>query len=95
MNAVILTETQYQDLINTIQNLGKKLEKVAQKPKSTFLDNQDFIQLMHISKRTAQTWRDNGTIPFSQVGSKIYYLRKDVDQLLNEYYKRNTNTSKN
>jgi hypothetical protein len=37
---------------------------------------------MGISKRTAQTWRDEKRISFSQVGAKIYYRREDVEQLL-------------
>ena len=40
--------------------------------KETFLDNQEFLLLIKISKRTAQTWRDEGKISFSQVGNKIY-----------------------
>lgn len=48
----------------------------------TFLDNQQFLQLMKVSKRTAQSWRDEGIISFSQVGSKIYYQMSDVQKLL-------------
>ena len=54
----------------------------------TFLDNQEFIQLMNISKRTAQTWRDEGKVSFSQIGSKIYYKMKDVDVLLDKNYNK-------
>jgi hypothetical protein len=41
---------------------------------------------MKISKRTAQTWRDEGKISFSQVGNKIYYKLSDVEVLLNQHY---------
>lgn len=53
----------------------------------SFLDNQQFLQLMKVSKRTAQSWRDEGIISFSQVGSKIYYQMSDVQKLL-EAHKR-------
>jgi hypothetical protein len=43
---------------------------------------------MKISKRTAQTWRDEGKISFSQVGSKIYYKLSDVEKLLQEHYNK-------
>ena len=56
--------------------------------KETFLDNQEFIMLMKVSKRTAQTWRDEGKISFSQVGSKIYYKLSDVEKLLQEHYNK-------
>ena len=42
-----------------------------------FLDNQDFLMLMNVSKRTAQQWRTDGVIAFSQVGGKIYYSMSD------------------
>ena len=51
-----------------------------------FFDNQEFMQLMNISKRTAQQWRDNKIIGFSQVGNKIYYRLIDIQKLLNENY---------
>jgi predicted site-specific integrase-resolvase len=41
---------------------------------------------MNISKRTAQAWRDEGKIAFSQVGGKIYYKMSDVQELLNHNY---------
>jgi len=43
---------------------------------------------MKISKRTAQTWRDEGRISFSQVGNKIYYKLSDVEKLLQEHYNK-------
>ena len=52
------------------------------------MDNEEFIQLMGISKRTAQGWRDEGKISFSQVGNKIYYKQSDVDKLLAEHYNK-------
>jgi len=52
-------------------------------PEDIFFDNQEFIKLMNISKRTAQLWRDNKLIGFSQIGSKIYYRLSDILKLLN------------
>ena len=48
----------------------------------------EFLLLMKISKRTAQTWRDEGKISFSQVGNKIYYKLSDVEKLLTEHYNK-------
>jgi len=51
------------------------------------LDNAEFIKRMSISKRTAQTWRVEGIISFSQIGSKIYYKMSDIDKMLKEHQK--------
>lgn len=52
-----------------------------------FCDNEEFIKIMRISRRTAQLWRDNGTIGFSQLGNKIYYKITDIQNLINNNYK--------
>ncbi len=88
MEAVILTAEQYQDLVNRLEQVNTKLEEQYKPSHEVFLDNQEFIQLMHISKRTAQTWRDEGKISFSQIGSKIYYKMKDVEVLLDKNYNK-------
>ncbi len=49
-------------------------------------DNQEFMKLMNISKRTAQEWRNKEIILFSQVGNKIYYRLSDIQKLLNDNY---------
>jgi len=58
--------------------------------KDTWIDNQDVLQTLHISKRTLQTFRTNGTLPYSKVQGKFYYKVSDVEQLLQDnYYNHN------
>lgn len=87
MEAIILSAQQYTDLVNRLETLSQKLEEKQKSPEDIFLDNQEFLQLMNISKRTAQTWRDEGKVSFSQIGSKIYYRMSDVQHLLDKNYK--------
>lgn len=51
-----------------------------------WLDNQDVMLALHISPRTLQTLRSNGTLPFSRIGNKLFYLRRDIEQLLADNY---------
>ena len=48
-----------------------------------WLDNQDVCEILGISKRTLQTYRDNGTLAFSEVGHKMFYRPEDVEQVIN------------
>lgn len=50
---------------------------------SKWLDNQDVCNILNISKRTLQYYRNNGKISFSQINSKCYYKASDVEKLLN------------
>lgn len=62
----------------------------AEKFKETWLDNQDVMQALHISKRTLQTFRDNGTLPYSKVGGTFYYKVSDIEHILqSNYYNQN------
>jgi hypothetical protein len=68
------------------------LDAVGQDADSTnslddWIDNQDVMLALHISQRTLQTLRSNGTLPYSRINNKIYYRRRDVEKLLNDNYK--------
>jgi hypothetical protein len=52
-----------------------------------WLDNQAVMHLLHISPRTLLTLRNNGTLPFSRIGNKIYYKRSDINKILQNNYK--------
>ena len=56
---------------------------------SDWLDNQDVILALHISPRTLQTLRSNGTLPFSRIGNKIYYFKQDIIKILSDNYTLN------
>jgi hypothetical protein len=44
-----------------------------------WLDNQEVCMILNVSKRTLQTYRNNGTLPYSQINHKMYYKPEDVD----------------
>jgi len=48
--------------------------------KNAWVDNQDVMQLLHISPRTLQTLRTNGTIPYSKIRGKFYYKVADIEE---------------
>lgn len=53
-----------------------------------FLSNRDVCQMLHLSSRTLQDWRDTGKIPFIQIKGKILYKQSEVLKLLNESYSK-------
>jgi len=61
-------------------------QPIGQTPLEAWLDNQDVMQLLHISPRTLQTLRSNGTLPFSRIGNKLFYRRADIQQILKDNY---------
>ncbi len=51
-----------------------------------WLDGQQVMQMLHISPRTLQTLRTNGTLPFSRICNKLYYRRQDIQGILRNNY---------
>lgn len=81
------TENLLKKIHEETTEINSKLNAVAnQNPEDVFYNNQEFMKLMDISKRTAQDWRDKKIIGYFQIGNKIYYRLSDIKALLNENY---------
>ncbi len=67
----------------------------SEKKRNTVYDNADLMALLHVSRRTLATWRDQGVISFSQFASKIYYSQQDVDIFLEKHHVKPTKYRRN
>ena len=47
-----------------------------------WLTNEDAMRLLDRSRSTLARWRADGLLPYSKVGSAVYYRRSDVEELL-------------
>ena len=56
--------------------------KNGKKKTNNWLDHQDVCQRLKISKRTLQTLRDNGTLAYTKIGNRTYYLPEDVESIV-------------
>jgi len=43
---------------------------------------------LKISRRTLQEYRNNGMLPYYQLGGKILYKESDVEKLLEDNYRK-------
>jgi hypothetical protein len=95
MNVITVESEAFKQIIEKLQSLEERFIKLkidAQTPLSErWLDNQDILLLLKISKRTLQSYRDERKIPFSQVGAKIYYKASDVEKFLKKNYNKVNN----
>lgn len=88
MEAIILSKDQFEELVAKMNEVLEKLNSKTTPKQEVFLDNEELIAMLKISRRTAQTWRDEGKISFSQVGSKIYYKLSDVEKTMQDHYNK-------
>lgn len=85
MEAIILSKEQFNQLIAKIDDIQDRLINSNPRKTETYLNNKQFLEMLDVSLRTAQTWRDEGKISFSQVGNKIYYKLSDVEKFIQDY----------
>ena len=73
--------------LDALTNEAEKLAKSEDYYLQEWLDNQDVCNILNVSKRTLQTYRDTGKLPFTQIDRKMYYKPTDVEFLLNSIRK--------
>jgi len=85
MEIVNIEARTFEAMMNRFETLEKKMNSLYReqdKSLKKWLDNQDVCLILNISKRTLQTYRDNGTLPYSQVNHKIYYKPNDIELVM-------------
>lgn len=69
----------------------KKVERLARDNRppfngERFLTDRELSGMLKISRRCLQDYRDQGRIPYIQLGGKILYRQSDIEKLLEENY---------
>lgn len=85
MEIITIEARTFEAMMVGFETLAKEVEVLYQqngdKGMQKWLDNQEVCELLKISKRTLQTYREKGLLPFSQVGHKMYYRPQDVEKV--------------
>jgi hypothetical protein len=77
-------------MMSRFEAFAQKVEKLCEgqdKGLKKWFDNQEVCQILNISKRSLQTYRDNGTLPYTQINHKMFYKPEDVEQVINKLKK--------
>lgn len=82
------------DIILFFENVDKLLDLIKETfennsytlNRERFLTNNDVSNMLHISQRTLQDWRDTGKIAYIQISGKVLYKESDINRLLEENY---------
>ena len=68
-----------EEIEDRVGSLYRRQEDLRFKP---WLENQEVCQLLDITKRTLQSYRERDLLPFCRIRHKIFYKPEDVEQLL-------------
>ena len=94
-----------EDLKQSLQKLSNDLQEIkssllsltANQPlyiQNEWVDGQVVMLKLKISPRTLQNLRDKGTLPYSRIRGKFFYLVADIDSLLKNNYSKIPNSFK-
>lgn len=88
MEIINVESRTWEMMMATLKNFAEKVEALCtvtgDKSLKKWLDNQEVCEILGISKRTLQTYRDNGTLSYTQIGHKMYYRPKDLESLISK-----------
>ena len=86
MEVISIERSTYEELLTSFNSFVSQMRAMADrgtdKKLGEWLDNQDVCQMLNISPRTLQTFRNNGTLAYSQINHKVYYKPEDVERIL-------------
>ena len=69
------------------KKMNTKIEKTEKDQMiGKWLSIEDVCRLLMISKRTLQSYRDRGILPFVQISRKIYFKASDLDDYMERHY---------
>ena len=92
MNEIMKALLYLSQEIKVLKKLVIQVQKTrTQKFNENWVDAQDVMLSLHISRRTLQSLRNNGILPYSRINGKLYYKMSDVESLLESNYIRNLN----
>jgi hypothetical protein len=80
-----------QSFLNKMEEKMENLENILrlkseQEINSQWIESIKIPKLLGISPKTWQTYRDKRLIPFSQIGSKIFVKRADLEKFMTDHY---------
>lgn len=87
MTFTLIEKEQFEALVSEIHEIKEVLKlKPEENLASSFIESKKIPKILGISQKTWQTYRDKGTIPFIQFGSKIWVKQSDIEAFLNSHY---------
>ena len=86
MEIIAIEKRTFELMMQRFENFTKQVNALCGQNRNAdnWLDNRHVCELLKISLRTLQTYRDTGVLPYSQIGRKCYYKASDIKQFINQ-----------
>ncbi|WP_346998882.1 helix-turn-helix domain-containing protein [Bacteroides cellulosilyticus] len=83
---------EFKELTGWIRRTGKAVEDATARIRPTiadehYLTGDDVCAMLHISRRTLQTLRDEKAVPYTTIGGKLLYPESGLYEVLKRNYR--------
>ena len=85
INMVVLPQETLDEIMEVVRRAAENQQVSSKAKDDEWLSSEEARQILGVSPKTWQNYRDRGIIPFSQTGRKIYVLRSDLDNYLKSH----------
>lgn len=87
------TTPQITAFFESLDRMLDKVEVLAKKRKPTlngdrYLTDKELSERLKLSRRALQDYRNEGKIPYYQIGAKVLYKESDIEKMLKENYRK-------
>ncbi len=83
---IIMEKSDFDRLVGRIEEIAEHIRKSENKKlsgnKERWISNREAMDILGVSSRTLQRYRNSGRIPYFIIGKKCRYRRSDVEQAL-------------
>lgn len=69
-----------------LKELNERVASMLQNPNPTIYTNKSIKDLLGIQDKLLKKYRDDGLLPYRQIGDKYWYTREDVEVLLSHSF---------
>lgn len=88
MKIIMIEEDTLKAIIDRFNSFASKVDFLFSHTNNRvlkkWLDSQEVCQILNVSKRTLQSYRNKRIIPYSQIGNKIYYKQEDIEDIIDK-----------
>jgi excisionase family DNA binding protein len=76
-----------EELLNTFteaikEAIKEELPSYQDSFRKDWLSTEEVMEMLNVSRRTVQNYRDEGKVPYTQNGRKILYPREGIEEFL-------------
>lgn len=85
-------DTRVKSFFSSFETLSKKVEKIRKDSKPSldgerYYTDKELAVILKVSRRSLQDYRNNGILPYIQIGGRILYRASDIERTLMDGYK--------